>query len=108
MRTREQIISDCEAAYQRLKEEAESKVITNPCYECDHSILGVWCDHPLVKGFGEQPFLGMEEELQPSNASLCGPEKALWEPRRSFLQRLFEWITRSSTPLAIDGMEKTG
>ncbi len=109
MRTQQQITDDIEAAYQRLVEQKQhmdaDPAIQHPCGTCRwYSMRGddgwKWDRHfphrhtcvcPLVKGFSEW---GVELGVRHQNHPMpCGPEKALWTPRLSRLERIARWLT---------------
>lgn len=114
MRSREQIIADCEARFQELQAEKErrdaDRRITHPCTTCRFITKGYSrkCVEPLVKGFGDGHtlkgfHLPAEQwvELWKDDEGdrwdfpkLCGPEKALWQPieRKTCWQRFLEWL----------------
>lgn len=102
MRSHEQIIGECEAAYDRLKsdlerrDEAAKKEYERPfnrlpCRKCAHAEIAhyIKCAHPLVKGIHRNAgFVDTLAEIQ-RNAPLCGEEKALWEKRRAWPVRVW-------------------
>ena len=79
MRTREQVIAECEARMAELQAEAQTTKRLKPCRRCvHHSVyLDSWtsCHHPLVVGFGQPVESTANQEPK---VRLCGPEKALW------------------------------
>ena len=93
-------MADLEARYAQLEAEAASPRLTMPCSKCRHMEWGLKsivmdgeCNHPLVKGFATGPVvLSFAEARYENPASLCGPEKALWEPKRKWWQRLYDWF----------------
>jgi hypothetical protein len=96
LRTPEQIQEQLEARYAEMVEEAKrkEKVALTACSICRWS-KDVWCRNPLVIGLSERPLTWHWDNrgLDGKN-TLCGPEKALWEPTPSRWQRLMEWINR--------------
>lgn len=97
MRTPEQITAQLEARYAELRAEAERRSkdprLLYPCETCRWFTVGYmneFCNEPLVKGFGSGHTLKSWGSVRPNH--LCGPEKALWQPRRNFLQRLIDWL----------------
>ena len=104
MRTREQIIADCEKRFEELQREAEAPARQRPCKTCRfYSTRGDdgyrWgegypeyhtCTEPLVQGFGEW---GVEVRKKPMP---CGPEKALWQPiphKPTLCERILAFLT---------------
>jgi len=105
-RTQEQIIADCEAAYaelladierRRAAEEAARIEAAKPrCVGCrwhKPAYLNGYCHQPLVKGVGgapdayDSPYWGRQ-----GKAKLCGPERALWEPKLRWWEKIFDWV----------------
>lgn len=104
-RTQEQIIADCEAAYAELLADIERKRTAEDaarieaakpkCAGCrwhKPTYPGATCHQPLVKGVGAAPeaydggYWGRQ-----GKAKLCGPEKALWEPKLRWWEKIFDW-----------------
>ncbi|MGL5736199.1 MAG: hypothetical protein ACRCYS_15145 [Beijerinckiaceae bacterium] len=96
VRTQEQIVAQCEARMAELEQTAASPQMKFPCATCRWAdkFKAAWCHHPLVKGFGEEFHMGMDRSGLPHKRypPLCGPEKALWEPKLSLWQRLLNWL----------------
>jgi len=108
MRTQAQIIAECEAAYEKLKQEvsrrdqnakaeAEKPFNARPCRTCAYGKVGTWvrCRHPLIKGLrADAGYVDTLSEIK-RNAPLCGEEKALWEQRRIWPIRIWQsfWPT---------------
>lgn len=94
-RTPEQIQQQLEEAFDALVAEAERRkadpLLNFPCSTCDHGD-GAWCNNALVKGFKDRAF--NHDVYNGDYAKLCGPEKALWEPKQF---RLIEWGERFFT-----------
>jgi hypothetical protein len=97
MRTPEQITASLEARYAQLRAEAERRKrdpeINMPCTTCRwHQVqyMNELCLEPLTKGFGSGHILKSWGSPRPNH--LCGREKALWEPRRSIIQRVIDWL----------------
>lgn len=102
MRTQEQIIAQCEARYRELvaidevrkaREKAEAERLR--CAECRWLEYSNRCQQPLVAGFdidwGPLCYDSSSSYNRERTVDLCGPEKALWEPHRNRLQRLWDW-----------------
>lgn len=106
-RTPEEIQAQLEARYMELEREAQKPERLYPCSSCRwHEIPGKYdrCYNPLVAGFE----IGSYTFTDSTNAKrLCGPEKALWEPKLTRWQRFMEWmhrvIDRLEAPLALTG-----
>lgn len=86
-RTHEQILAECQARYDEMESEAAKPELQFPCSTCRWAVQGDWlsCRQPLVTGIAGKP-------VDNWDARLCGPEKALWEPRQSLWSRLFDWL----------------
>lgn len=116
MRSREQIIEDCSKELDRLRQQAELRETdpryTHPCTSCRFYVGtdGVFdhksrqCHEPLVKGFRlphfmyhslKGPWRGWEDDQGQTWAfpTLCGKEKALWQPRLSLWQKIVKLLT---------------
>ena len=100
MRTQEEILAQCEARYCELERRAEviKKLEAQPkCVDCRWIdtrgyLNGGICNQPLIKGFDELgPYCFDRESYSKHRTVLCGPEKALWEPKRSLPRRLLDW-----------------
>ena len=98
MRTQEEILAQCEARYRELERRAEAikKLEAQPkCVDCrwaESRYLGHICNQPLIKGFDERgPNCFDRTSYSKHHTALCGPEKALWEPKRSMPRRLLDW-----------------
>lgn len=105
-RSQAEIIADCEAAYaelladierKRAAEEAARIEAAKPrCVGCrwhKPTYLGVTCHHPLVKGVGAAPeAYDADYWGRNGKAKLCGPEKALWEPKLRWWEKIFDWV----------------
>jgi len=99
MRTQEEILAQCEARYRELERRAEAikKLEAQPkCVDCrwaKSEYLGHSCNQPLIKGFDERgPACFDSASYGKHRTALCGPEKALWEPKLSLPQRLWDWL----------------
>jgi len=101
-RTPEQIRAQLEARLAQMEREAALPSRAMPCAACEwfkpnndhwkspeYRNKYRYCAQPLVIGFGKAPTYGLENQ----DVSLCGPEKALWEPRLTFWQRIIAWFT---------------
>lgn len=101
MRTQEEILAQCEARYCELERRAEviKKLEEQPkCVDCrwaESRYLGHICNQPLIKGFDERgPCCFDRESYSNHRTALCGPEKALWEPKRSMPERAWDWLVK--------------
>lgn len=105
MRTQEQIIAQCEERYRELvaidevrkaREKAEAERLK--CAECRWLKYSNRRQQPLVKGFdihyGPLCYDSTSSYNRERPVELCGPEKALWEPQRNWLQRAWNWLTQ--------------
>lgn len=93
-RTPEEIREQLEARYAEMEAEAErkAKAALTACSACRWS-NGAWCRQPLVIGIEQK--LTLNTDRYAGDASLCGPEKALWEevePKRNLWQRFVDWF----------------
>lgn len=105
-RAQEQIIADCEAAYAELLADIERKRAAEDAAQIEAEkpkcVACLWhtamypsgvCRHPLVKGLGasheayDHGYWGRN-----GKAKLCGPEKALWEPKLRLWEKIFDWV----------------
>ena len=98
MRTREQIIADLEARYAELEAEAQKPWRLRPCSTCRYgSGRGSTqkCREPLVVGFAEKGFRWAWDcnDFSGHESKLCGPEKALWQPKLTLWQRIINFLT---------------
>lgn len=105
-RSQAQIIADCEAAYaelladierKRAAEEAARIEAAKPkCAGCrwhKPTYLRGCCHQPLVKGVGDAPEAYDGDYWgRTGKAKLCGSEKALWEPKLSRWEKIFDWV----------------
>lgn len=102
MRTPELIAQQLKERVAELEAEAEKPARKYPCKECTHYAGYRWkylkqgeqCGNVLVKGFSkEYPWAQDEAERQSTITNrLCGPEKALWEPRLPWWRKLWNWF----------------
>lgn len=96
MRTPEEILAQLEARYAELQRQAQSPEMTMPCKTCRWSKYSEtdhpYCEQPLVKGFSTNDKRAVDGVWLGTDATLCGPEKALWEPRLIWWQRFVEWF----------------
>ena len=113
VRTEEQIQAQLDARLAELEAEAALPARRFPCTECTHFRWkwdalkeGALCENPLVVGYGGKAFSAMDGGRPDDwcykyldRAALCGPEKALWQPRIStkrgighLWQRLTNWL----------------
>jgi len=93
-RTPEEIQAQLEARYAEMEAEAErkAKAALTACSVCRWA-NGAWCRNPLVIGIEQK--LTLNTDRYAGDASLCGPEKALWElpePKRNLWQRFIDWF----------------
>ena len=92
-RTPEQIREQLEARLAEMEREAVKPEKMLPCSAC-RWVDGAWCKQPLVIGLECSPDLNWDRHHDTKAAKLCGPEKALWEPRRTILQRIADWMAK--------------
>lgn len=88
MRTQAEIVAQLEARYAQMEAELESPAMKWPCATCRWAdkFEAAWCHQPLVRGLGEKVHMGMgATDRGKIIPRLCGPEKALWEPRRGLV-----------------------
>lgn len=101
-------MAQLERRYAELEaEEARRKVdpkLNYPCKTCSHfvdergsgifgDIIGsTYCKNPLVVGFGRRHPIDLMFGNKGAIPALCGPEKALWEPKLTLWQRLWRWL----------------
>lgn len=98
MRTQEQIHRDIDRRFEELKREAESPARVRPCQKCRHFAGYKYpsiketpkCRNPLVKGFEKRP---VPLDFGSMASHLCGPEKALWEPKWNPFREAWVWFT---------------
>lgn len=93
VRTEEEIQAQLEARYREL--EAEGRQQDTSCVKCRwvHSFQAGWCLNPLIKGYGDGVHMGLgNSDRGKSIPPLCGPEKALWRPKLTLWQRLYNWF----------------
>lgn len=103
MRTKEQIIAQLEARYAELergreehetKKREEKRKASLACKRCRWSYGGIslqYCRQPLVRGYSTGNVKAMDNWTSPQ-ATLCGPEKALWEWRWNLWRRFVDWF----------------
>lgn len=112
MRTQDEIVSQCEARVRELEAQAEDKrARTTPDPEKPFCSTCKWlegatsgfhfnysrCHEPLIKGFGEAPYIyDARDGSGRRDCALCGPEKALWQPRPSTLRRVAPYLALGS------------
>lgn len=93
-RSQEEIIAQCEARLRILEREAErrgAEAAKPKCRDCRWVLdrnRGVFmkCREPLIVGFGDPVYAYDADAGGRRLCSLCGPEKALWQPRRSLIE----------------------
>jgi len=93
-RTPEQIREQVEARYAEMEREINSPAMQFPCKSCRWAAYGPGyhdCIHPLVMGIKHVRARAMDDWVRP-DATLCGIEKALWEPKLSIWQRIVDWF----------------
>ena len=90
-RTTEQIAAQIEARKAEIEAEAQTPAYRFPCRTCKWQLQTLGspsfpslrhCSEPLVVG------LDYPRPLDLSIPPLCGPERALWQPKLSWQQRL--------------------
>jgi hypothetical protein len=106
-RTPEEIQAQLEARYAEMEAEAErmAKAALTACSTCRWR-HGAFCKQPLVTGVKPKAILTVDAwKPKGDEAYLCGPEKALWEPKLTRWQKFMEWmhrmIDRLEAPLAL-------
>lgn len=94
-RTQAEIEAALEERLAKLKVEAVERAAKaeRPCKKC-RSGRGDRCHNALVKGFDDPPltFDRYEPYSRDNKIYLCGPEKALWEPRRNIWVCFWDWF----------------
>lgn len=103
-RTHEEIMAQLERRYSELKAETERRavdpVLLYPCKTCrfrSGSDTFPRCSNALVNGYDTESkdavdYLIKHETNSLVRKHLCGPEKALWEPKLTWWQRLWRWL----------------
>lgn len=104
MRTQEQIRADLESRYSEIEAEHMRRIqdpsmqrTCKSCRWCEDGGLGkrhLKCREPLVIGFYKHGWTWAYDcnDITVDLAKLCGPEKALWQPKPTLWQRIIEWI----------------
>lgn len=100
MRTQEEIIEQCKARLAEMEREAaelKAKEALPQCKDCRwakhrSSANFIKCSQPLITGIEAKPKY-VSSDMFGYTATLCGPEKALWEPRLSLITRIINWFT---------------
>jgi len=88
-RTEAEIQAQLAARLAQMEADAERPERVWPCATCRHS-HGVRCRQPLIQGFDRKDKPSWDFDKHHTDVKLCGPEKALWEPRRT----IGWWIAR--------------
>lgn len=95
MRTQAEILAQCEARYAQLEAQYEEmkRKSERSCATCRFgSGLGdaQKCREPLVVGFDKRGFKWAWDcnDFSQHQSALCGPEKALWQPKLKWWQKL--------------------
>lgn len=94
-RTPEEIQAQLEARYAEMEAEAErlrAQALT-ACSACRWG-KGSFCKQPLVIGIEQEPTVNVDRHPEGRRNSICGPEKALWEPIPTRWQRFMEWLAK--------------
>lgn len=108
MRTREQIVADCEKRYAELQQQAglrraeDEERACEKTFSCRLCRYGYGsgnyqkCREPLVVGFDPRGFVWAWDCTDGTSyqSKLCGPEKAFWQPKPPRCQRIIEAIER--------------
>ncbi len=98
-RTPEEIQEQLEARLAELEQEAQRPERLYPCASCRWAEKGTrrpYCYQPLITGLeGKSARRWAYDALQADYNVLCGPEKALWEPKRTWWQRILDRIIQS-------------
>lgn len=100
MRSQEKIIQQCESRFKEIEQEAEKPERLYPCKTCKFgsgSGTHQKCHEPLIVGFKEDGYVWAWDCKDGSHLSarLCGPEKALWQPReqkKSLFKDIVIWF----------------
>lgn len=76
-----------------MEREAGSPAKQFPCRSCRWWRDSIYehCTNTLVTGFNK-PDWCWDKHAGMNASYLCGPEKALWEPKRNIIQRIFDWF----------------
>ena len=119
MRSDAQITADLKAAYEAMEAEAkrlrEDPRVQYPCTACRYCKqdgllvdcrLDWECSNPLVKAFGKPKDIGTswrvcigvddfkdKQGRQWRFPHPCGPEKALWQPKLTLLEKLIQFFS---------------
>ena len=95
LRTPEEIQAQLEARYAEMEVEAERLRIhaLTACSACRWAD-GAWCKQPFVIGIKQELTANVDRHPGGLRNSICGPEKALWEPIPTRWQRFVEWLHR--------------
>jgi len=83
-RTPEQIQEQIEARRIEIAEIKASPRKQFPCKTCKWQKFTIWdyCSHPLITGVNGTPVSRIDDLEGLRTTSLCGLEKALWEPKQ--------------------------
>lgn len=101
MRSDAQITADLRAAYEAMEVEAKKPSRKYPCVECRWNRGGEIgkCHNPLVKQFRKPDWNYDRAErrryVSITDSRLCGPEKALWQPKLTLCERIISFFTPS-------------
>ena len=96
-RTPDEIKAQLEARLAEMEAEANSPRWVAPCEQCKWRYAS-FCINPFVIGLERKNTLHWDYSKEHHRNTLCGPEKALWEPRPTLWQRFIAWLLTFTTP----------
>lgn len=104
-RTPEQITAQLRARLAEMEDEAKSPRCQMPCKACLWESYD-FCKHPLIVGFEKKLSFAWDYQAHHARNSLCGEEKALWEPKKipHWWDRNSDWgvfLSIFLTPIAV-------
>lgn len=80
-RTPEQITAQLRARLAEMEAEAKLPKWQTPCKTCRWASAN-FCEHPLIIGLEKRLTWTWDHRQRDLHNSLCGEEKALWEPKK--------------------------
>jgi hypothetical protein len=92
-RTAEQITEQLQERLEEMKAASEAPEYLWPCKTCRWAASS-YCRNALVRGFPPTTKWNWDGGYSwaKEHAALCGPEKALWEPKRPWYRRIWDWF----------------